>query len=164
MPPRVAGATTAVRTPRAVACRDGDVMNERIEVVPRHGDDPPRAQDACRVGIMRRITAARLRYCGLETMVDEVLVIVSELVTNAVLHSGTAEIGLKVALQEGLLRIEVRDGMEGSAKPKHPDHSAESGRGLVLVQGLVEENGGAWGVSDDGTTVWCDLPATGEGQ
>lgn len=34
MPPRVAGATTAARRPRAVLHRGGDVMNERFKVAP----------------------------------------------------------------------------------------------------------------------------------
>ncbi|KUN02065.1 hypothetical protein AQI95_28715 [Streptomyces yokosukanensis] len=111
---------------------------------------------------MRRITKARLKYCGLGAMTEDVLVLVSELVTNSILHSGTTEISLKVTLQEGRLRINVHDGIEGSIKPKQPNDSAESGRGLALVSALVQENGGEWGVSEDGTTVWCLLLAREE--
>ncbi|MFJ9752608.1 ATP-binding protein [Streptomyces chartreusis] len=44
-------------------------------------------------------------------------------------------------------------------QPKPANDDAQSGRGLAIVEGLVQENGGSWGVSDDGTTVWCLLPA-----
>jgi signal transduction histidine kinase len=106
---------------------------------------------------MRRVTAARLRYCGLDALMRDTMMIVSELLTNAVLHSGTTEIRLTVTRQDDFLRIEVCDGQEGSVRPQHPDDDAESGRGLAIVEGLVQENGGTWGVSDDGTTVWCLL-------
>ncbi|MFD7409772.1 ATP-binding protein [Streptomyces sp. NPDC059866] len=89
----------------------------------------------------------------------DVMTIVSELLTNAILHSGTTQIGLKVTLQEDFLRIEVCDGMKGSVQPKPTNDNAQSGRGLAIVEGLVQENGGTWGVSDDGTTVWCLLAA-----
>ncbi|MEH0576819.1 MULTISPECIES: ATP-binding protein [Streptomyces] len=113
--------------------------------------------DAGRVGIMRRIAAARLRYCGLESMTDDVMLIVSELLTNALLHSGTTEISLSIAVDGGSLRIAVYDGMEGSAMSRPADDNAESGRGLALVEALARENGGEWGTSDAGATTWCCL-------
>ncbi|MER5222879.1 ATP-binding protein [Streptomyces flaveus] len=154
--------TTAVRTPRAVPHRGSDVMNERFKVAPRYGAAPPRPEDACRVGMMRRIAAARLRYCGLEAMTGEVMSIVSELLTNALLHSGTTEISLSISVKDGTLRIAVRDGMPGSAEPKAADDNAESGRGLMLVEAMVRESGGTWGTSDAGDTTWCCLPVPQE--
>ena len=139
-------------------------MDETFPVVPRRLGEPVRPEDAARVGVVRRITAARLRYCGLGPMMDDVMVIVSELVTNAIMHSGTSEISLTVTLGEGFLRIKVCDGMEGCAQPKQANDTDESGRGLALVEGLVEANGGTWGVSDDGTFVWCCLLARGDDQ
>lgn len=162
MSPRVAGATTAARRLRAVLHRGGDVMNERFKVAPSRGAAPPRVEDARRVSLMRRIAAARLRYCGLETMTDDVMLILSELLTNALLHSGTTEINLNIALQDGSLHIAVRDGMPGSAEPKVAEHNAESGRGLMLLAALVAESGGTWGTLDDGATTWCRLTVPAE--
>lgn len=156
MPPRVAGATTE-RTPRVALHRDGDLMRERFRVAPRCSDAPPRVEDTHRVRVMRRITAARLRHCGLEPLIDEVAIIVSELLTNAVLHSGTTEIALSLSIRNGHLRVTVSDGMQGGATRKDVDENAESGRGLILVEAFVAERGGAWGTSDDGATTWCDL-------
>ncbi|MFD5633649.1 ATP-binding protein [Streptomyces sp. NPDC127077] len=117
-----------------------------------------------RVGASRRIVAARLRRCGLETMTDDVTLIVSELLTNALLHSGTTEISLTIALRDGCLRITVRDGMAGCAEPAEADAGAESGRGLALVDHLVEENDGAWGTGDAGAITWCRLTVPAKGK
>ncbi|MEU9270034.1 ATP-binding protein [Streptomyces sp. NPDC048251] len=149
--------TTALRTPRAVQHRDGEVLNERIDIVPRNGDDPPRPQDATRVGIMRRIAAAKLRHCGLETLIDDVMVIVSELLTNAVLHSGTRQIALSLRVERGVLHIVVTDGMPGHARRREVGDDTESGRGLALVEVLARENGGSWGTSNAGAETWCSL-------
>ncbi|MGP4009926.1 ATP-binding protein [Streptomyces sp. 4N124] len=149
--------TTAVRALRTAPHRGGDVLNERFRVTPRHGDDPPRTEDACRVGIMRRIAATRLRHCGLEAMHGDVMLIVSELLTNALLHSGTTQISLNITIEDESLRIAVGDGMPGCTELQAADDNAESGRGLALVKSLVQENGGDWGTSDDGATTWCRL-------
>ncbi|WP_142270247.1 ATP-binding protein [Streptomyces sp. SLBN-115] len=134
-----------------------DVMDTRFAIAPRSGDAPPRVQDAYQVGVMRRIAAAKLRYYGLNMLIDEVLLIVSELLTNAVLHSGTRQITLSLRLDHGVLHIAVADGMPGSARRKDVDGNAESGRGLALVDALVQENGGRWGTSGDGSETWCSL-------
>jgi signal transduction histidine kinase len=133
------------------------MMAERFDIAPRRGEAALRAEDACRVGIMRRIAAARLRHCGLEAMTDDVMLIVSELLTNALHHSGAAEISLKVAVRDGFLHISVDDGTPARIKPVPASAEAESGRGLALVAALAEEGGGSFGTSDQGATVWCRL-------
>lgn len=152
--------TTAVRALRTAPHRGGDVLNERLRVTPRHGDHPPLREDACRVGVMRRITAARLRYCDLEALLDETMLIVTELLTNALLHSGTTQISLSITVEGDTLHIAVGDGMPGCAAPKPTDEDAESGRGLTIVENLVQENGGTWGTRDSGATTWCRLKIT----
>ncbi|MEQ6027983.1 ATP-binding protein [Streptomyces salinarius] len=132
-------------------------MNERIAVAPCGGDDMPRPRDAARVGVLRRIAAARLKYRGLDALVGDVLLITSELLTNALLHSGTTEITLNLAVRDGCLRITVVDGMPGRAERRNADDEAETGRGLSLVEVLSEQNGGTWGTSQDGAATWCSL-------
>ncbi|MFI1419927.1 ATP-binding protein [Streptomyces sp. NPDC020731] len=149
--------TTTVSTPHTVLPRRGGMMTVSFAVTPRPRGARPPAGDAARVGAMRRIIAARLRYWGLEAMNSDVTLIVSELLTNALLHSGTTEISLTVTMEDGFLLIAVRDGMPGSAAPKTPDDKDECGRGLQLVQALVEESGGAWGTGDNGAETWCSL-------
>ncbi|MDA5145873.1 ATP-binding protein [Streptomyces sp. AD681] len=159
MSPTPAGATTAVRTHRTPTALlvDGEVMNERIVVAPRRDGGEPRSRDAARVGVLRRIAAAKLKHRGLDALIDDVLLISSELLTNALLHSGTTEITLNLAVQSGSLRITVIDGMPGRAKRRKADDDAETGRGLGLVEVLAEQSGGTWGASEDGAATWCSL-------
>ncbi|MFF7534534.1 ATP-binding protein [Streptomyces bobili] len=151
-------ANAAVRKHAPPPSWRAEVMDAQFTIGRRSGDAPA-IEDACRVGIMRRIAAARLRCCGLQALTDDVTLIVSELLTNALLHSGTSEIRLKLTVEEGLLRIAVSDGVP-SGMPPGPGpagEDAESGRGLILVAALAQDQGGAFGISDRGTTAWCTL-------
>ncbi|MEU0942297.1 ATP-binding protein [Streptomyces canus] len=156
--------TTAVRPSRAVPRRDQDVMNQWVDLDLGHLDGPSGRAGAHYVGVLRRIAAARIRHHGLGALTDEVMLLVSELVTNAVLHSGTRKIGLEMAVKDGFLVIAVVDGMPGVAMLKETDEDAESGRGLALVQMVVEERGGAWGTRDAGATTWCRLAVPEEAE
>ncbi|MFC8094680.1 ATP-binding protein [Streptomyces sp. NPDC057301] len=86
---------------------------------------------------MRRIAAVRLRRCGFEALMDVAMLIVTELLTNALLHSGSTEISLRISVEDGCLRIAVRDGMPVSAEPRAATDTAESGRGLMIVEALA---------------------------
>jgi anti-sigma regulatory factor (Ser/Thr protein kinase) len=91
--------------------------------------------------------------------VDAAQLVVSELVTNAALHSPeSATISLDLRLTDGAVRVLVTDG--GLDEPELRAHSdpatAESGRGVRLVEAFTEQ----WGTEthgDDGKTVWCEL-------
>lgn len=139
----------------ATAPRDRDVMTARFSI--RSGDEQTAPDVACRVGGMRRIAAARLRYCGLHALTDDVMLIVSELVTNAVLHSGGTQIVFEMALRDGALQIAVGSDKPGRPQVQVPHHGAETGRGLLIVAALANEHRGGWGTSADGTTTWCRL-------
>jgi anti-sigma regulatory factor (Ser/Thr protein kinase) len=67
---------------------------------------------------------------------DDALVVVDELVANAVLHAGT-EIELRLALQPDRLGVAVADRSPGRPSPGRPGDAAESGRGLMLVDALA---------------------------
>ncbi|WP_108986770.1 ATP-binding SpoIIE family protein phosphatase [Streptomyces coelicoflavus] len=98
-----------------------------------------------------------------EHLAADALVVVSELVTNAVVHAGTdVEVGLR-AEATGTLVVEVAD-RHPSRAPRGGDHEtphepAEYGRGLRLVAALAE----SWGITyRPGTkTVWARLQAPG---
>jgi signal transduction histidine kinase len=83
--------------------------------------------------------------------------VVSELVTNAVIHAGT-DIELTVSEHRRAIRIAVRD--HGAELPvERRDASAEHGRGLTIVDGLAT----AWGVlphADGGKVVWAVIDAS----
>lgn len=93
-----------------------------------------------RVGQMRDITAIYLRQWSLAPVVEDAVLVVSELVTNAVRH-GTGAVGLRVSAGAEELRIEVHDGSTVPARLRAAGEEEESGRGLFLVDALAR----AWG-------------------
>lgn len=101
----------------------------------------------------RRYCEACLREWGAVDLVDTVTLLVSELVTNVVLHAGTS---CRLHLERGeRLRIEVADGStrvptRGALMPE-----ASSGRGLLLVEALSARNGTI--VEADGKRVWFEM-------
>jgi serine/threonine-protein kinase RsbW len=104
--------------------------------------------------------AAVLGAWGLAKIEDTALLVMSELVTNAVQHARSPRGRLietrwrRLARGAGV-RIEVHDANEGLPVPRRAGEGDESGRGLVLVDALT---GGQWGVSDRagvGKLVWA---------
>jgi two-component sensor histidine kinase len=94
-----------------------------------------------------------------------VLLILSELVTNAVRHAAllTPEIGVEVALDSRWIRLSVEDGhpYRPKALQAHPERQRIGGRGLLLVQATALEAGGDFGVAPTaagGKLVWATLP------
>lgn len=85
-------------------------------------------------------------------VLDEIVLLVSELCANAVLHTasgegGTFEISVLPGLGPCSVRIEVRDGGSDHAPALSPGEAlAETGRGLGLVELLAER----WGCGGDG--------------
>ncbi|WP_372345521.1 ATP-binding protein [Streptomyces sp. KL116D] len=111
---------------------------------------------------LRNVAAAWLRHsCGMpEERVQDVLVVHSELLTNAVLHGRGHSVRYRSwSPQPGLIRFEIDDGTETEEpQPQEVSPLAESGRGLLLVSLFVKELGGRWGFIEHGTTGWCWLP------
>lgn len=136
-------------------------MSVCFEVCPPRTGGGVHEQDARRVGMARRVTVARLRYCGLEQLADDATLIVSELVTNAIQHSSGAQVTFTMTVRDGFLRLAVHD--EASDRPviRHAAVDAERGRGLFLVDCLAAAHGGTWGTSDSGATTWCLLSVPG---
>ena len=83
--------------------------------------------------------------------------LVSELVTNAVRHGHARDGGVELSLDvdDGRLRVEVRDGGRGFVPAdckRAPDELG--GWGLVVVDRLADR----WGVEDaGGTRVWFEM-------
>ncbi|MET9040700.1 ATP-binding protein [Streptomyces mirabilis] len=160
--------TTAIRPPLGAPSREEDAMSTCFAIARRNGSENLPLEDARRVGAMRRLAVARLKYCGLQRMSDDVAVIVSELLTNAILHSGGTQITFGMTVRGGFLRISVRDGRPGNpavrdGRPGNPEicpanGDAETGRGLYLVASLADAHHGTWGISEAGATIWCSLP------
>jgi anti-sigma regulatory factor (Ser/Thr protein kinase) len=106
------------------------------------------------VGEARRFTVETLRRWGREDLSGSGALLVTELVTNAILHART-RISLVIERRADSVRVEVRDG--SPIRPALRDHGldATTGRGLALVAKLAE----SWGVDVDGAgkVVWAQL-------
>ena len=81
----------------------------------------------------------------------------SEVVTNAVRHSGLTSdetIGFCVERDEGTVRVRVSDDGPGFEKPTNPVASEDHGFGLAMVDRLADR----WGVTHDGSNeVWFEI-------
>ncbi|MDI2132147.1 ATP-binding protein [Yinghuangia seranimata] len=113
----------------------------------------------------RRALADHLTYWGLPRNHDlgyGLRLIASELITNAVEHAAVVspEIVVTLTVHDGWLWLGVRD-----RHPYRPVALLEtvddtSGRGLLIVRQIVEENGGQIHIEahPDGKTLWVILP------
>ena len=112
---------------------------------------PPEAASA---GPARRFVQKLLGDFGLASdVVDAAVLLTSELVTNAVLHTGSA-VELRVAVRVGVgTRIEVRDGSELLPLARVHDADSVTGRGLHLVEMLASAFG-VVSVPGGGKSVW----------
>lgn len=112
----------------------------------------------------RRELGVALAAWGLSKVEDSAALVLSELVTNAVLHARTPrgrliETRWRVLDGGDGVRIEVHDANDGRPAPRLADDEDESGRGLALVDALT---GQRWGVSDRGGVgklVWAEVGA-----
>ncbi|MGW0369985.1 ATP-binding protein [Streptomyces coeruleorubidus] len=105
----------------------------------------------------RRLTqVVVLRHWGLtpKTTEDAVL-LVSELVGNAVRHTGARVFGLRLHRRRGWIRVEVRDPSRGLPCLMPVQELDISGRGLFLVDKLADR----WGVDllPRGKTTWFEM-------
>ncbi|MFB7634103.1 ATP-binding protein [Streptomyces sp. NPDC056149] len=99
---------------------------------------------------------------------DDVVLCVSELSTNALLHGVPPGRGYRLWLALGaedkVLRVEVHDSGDGEPRVSEGGGAAdeERGRGLWLVSALAD----AWGVEErvPGKIVWCEWRTEGEGE
>jgi hypothetical protein len=111
-------------------------------------------------GRAREQTRQALCGWGLEQHTDLAELVVSELVTNALCH-GAGLIEMRLSYADGDLRVEIHDSGVGRPVRQHVGADDECGRGLELLDGLIELHGGERGVIDDdagpGKTVYVEL-------
>ena len=101
---------------------------------------------------IRAQVAARLAGWGLDTLTDTAQLLVSELVTNALVH-GAGSLGVRL-IKGGTLLCEVHDDGMDLPHLRHAEATDESGRGLQLVSHLAAR----WGThrTDTGKIVWVE--------
>ena len=117
------------------------------EVVVEHGPHGPRQA--------RSAVAGWARQVGAERLCDDLSLIVSELVTNAVRH-GAPPVRVTVSADERTVTVSVGDADPTEPAARTAGTEAEDGRGLLLIDLLAAEHG----VTPDppGKAVWAALP------
>ena len=89
-------------------------------------------------------------------VVDDALLVISELVTNAVRHAGTTST-LELELgQTGMqLRVALADGSTARPRPRRAGTAAEDGRGMAILAALSDR----WGIEPHlhGKRVWWEV-------
>lgn len=122
------------------------------DVAEWHLDPDPRE-----VGRARRLVRDQLSAWGLPDAVDTALLLVSEVVTNAVKYGGPGRIALRVVRTDALL-FEVTDDDPSLPAMLATEPDDESGHGLRVVSRVARE----WGATATGhrKTVWFEQAIT----
>jgi anti-sigma regulatory factor (Ser/Thr protein kinase) len=106
------------------------------------------------VKLARQFVSSALGELGISNAADDAALVVSELVTNAVVHAGT-DITVRVVSHGDNARIEIADQSTEMPGLRIPNAGARTGRGLLLVEHFTQR----WGVerTSSGKTVWFDI-------
>ncbi|MFJ4832429.1 ATP-binding protein [Streptomyces sp. NPDC088747] len=117
--------------------------------------------DPAEVGRARRWARSRLAGSGIEAdepLAETLILLVSELVTNAVVHTGCPAV-LRLSLPGGAeistVRLEVADSSTRPPIPRHAEGDETNGRGLELVDGLADRWG--WSPEGAGKRIWVEV-------
>lgn len=110
--------------------------------------------DPTSVARARQFLAGTFASWGLVEFTGDALVVVSELVTNAITH-GRSSCKLRLAVNDTAVRIAVTDGGEGTPDPRPLSDTRPDGRGLHIVGALSS----AWGIDmvPEGKRVWAEI-------
>ena len=167
--------STFERGARALKAENSELRaeNDRLRHDGRWGSRPDRRVDGGEPaevaiplgvqapGVARTVIAQWLADQVAPCVLETALLLVSELVTNSVRHSGVPEgedVVVRVDLWRDGCRLEVEDpGRDGVIAPQPQDPLNGGGMGLNLVQMLSER----WGVvraAEGPTRVWAQLP------
>ncbi|MFF3612145.1 ATP-binding protein [Streptomyces sp. NPDC002580] len=150
--PEGAGATPGVRSP-------GPLPYEGVWrfTAPAVDASVPQARHAVRDLLARQGVPVA------DDVVQGMLLIVSELVTNAVKHAALLSpmLAVEVAVGAEWVRVSVEDNHPYRPTALEADHGQTGGRGLLLVREVTREFGGVCDVehtADGGKVIWAALP------
>ena len=128
--------------------------------------DPPPAEETLSLQMDRNQSTVadaraqvRAYLCARGTpqaLVDDTVLVASELVTNAMLY-GAAPIDVRVRVEGDDVLVEVRDEADLPPRATRAQQEDEHGRGLQIVAALSAR----WGIrpTEQGKAVWCVLSA-----
>ncbi|MGW2177114.1 ATP-binding protein [Streptomyces sp. NPDC001732] len=119
--------------------------------------------DPAEVGRARRWARSRLIGSGIrddEPLAETLILLISELVTNAVVHTGCPAVlrmlfGSVSGSGTGTVRVEVADASCRPPQQRHAEGEDTNGRGLELVDGLADRWG--WQPEGAGKRIWCEV-------
>jgi CheY-like chemotaxis protein/anti-sigma regulatory factor (Ser/Thr protein kinase) len=103
----------------------------------------------------RRFVTETLDRWDCADLLDSITLLVSELVTNAVIHADSAP-EMAIVLTSETLRVEVADRSDAMPVPREVDEFDTSGRGLALLDAMAERYG-ILDRPDGGKTVWFEV-------
>jgi DNA-binding NarL/FixJ family response regulator len=106
--------------------------------------------------VARSFVRETLRSWGVTDPLDDALLVVSELVSNAIVHARSS-CELRLGLSPVIVRVEVVDAGGGTPDPLPPSRTRPHGRGLTLIDAVAS----AWGVDPQvagGKVVWAEIP------
>ncbi|UXY22047.1 ATP-binding protein [Streptomyces cynarae] len=154
-PPRRHGGATAARWSPAI---EDEQALKALELYgnPAEADVPLPSRPESAATARRLAQVVILRQWGLgPRMTEDAVLLVSELVGNAVRHTGARVFGLRMRRRRGWIRIEVRDPSRGLPCLMPVQELDLSGRGLFLVDKLADR----WGVDllPRGKTTWFEM-------
>ncbi|TQE29216.1 ATP-binding protein [Streptomyces ipomoeae] len=113
-----------------------------------------------RIGQVRRIVSAQLRYWHLDPLIDRAALGVTELLSNVHRHAEPDKMcTVEMELLLGRLTVSVHDNDPRLPVVQDAEVFATSGRGLAIVAAVSE----TWGVrphGESGKVVWFTLPAS----
>lgn len=112
-----------------------------------------RSAGAARVA---RDAALAFRSVLPERRVEDLCLVLSELVTNAVVHGEGDTIDLRLQAAGSVVSGEVVDQGDGFEPPPPPTLDGPGGRGLAIVGALTR----TWGIERGSTHVWFELDGT----
>ncbi|MBW3615295.1 MAG: response regulator [Actinobacteria bacterium] len=126
----------------------GDV--DEVLATERRRFDP----DLQSAGAARRFVNETLAAWDCHELLDTATLLVSELVTNAVVHAHSA-VELAIHLRPAKVRVEVIDSADAVIHRRDAAEEAQSGRGMALIEALST----AWGIDTllSGKSVWFEV-------
>jgi anti-sigma regulatory factor (Ser/Thr protein kinase) len=112
---------------------------------------PPRPSSA---RVARDLVTSKLEAWNVAVLCDDVALVVTELISNAIRYAGT-EVELRMLPIAGGVRVEVRDGSTRPLRPRRAGRVDEGGRGLLLVDALSHRYGVE--AEGNGKRVWVEM-------
>jgi len=125
------------------------MSTEKIEQQFSHGARPPAIRRA-RHDVEDALASAEID----PGTAGDLLLLVSELVTNAVRHAETESFEVRLAVSPDRVRLEVRDDGTGFDPQIAPNSEGGGGYGLFIVDRIADR----WGVEKDGGgLIWLEV-------